>query len=41
MAQSPFAQHAVNQTGGFTRSSTIERIVVFYKDKTFSEYQPE
>jgi hypothetical protein len=35
------AQYPVYQTGGFARSSTIERIVVFYKDKTFSEYQPE
>ncbi len=26
---------------GFMPSSSIERIVVFYKDKTFSEYQPE
>ncbi len=26
---------------GFLPSSSIERIVVFYKDKTFSEYQPE
>jgi transcriptional regulator with XRE-family HTH domain len=25
---------------GFAPSSAIERIVVFYKDKTFSEYQP-
>jgi plasmid maintenance system antidote protein VapI len=33
-------QPAVYQ-GGFTRSASIERIVVFYKDKTFSEYQPE
>ncbi len=35
------AQHAVYQSGGFTKSASIERIVVFYKDKTFSEYQPE
>ena len=26
---------------GFVRSVQVERIVVFYKDKTFSEYQPE
>ena len=26
---------------GFAPSSSIERIVVFYKDKIFSEYQPE
>lgn len=26
---------------GFLPSSSIERIVVFYKDKTFSEYQPQ
>ena len=39
--QSHGAQVAYNQTGGFTRSAMIERIVVFYKDKTFSEYQPE
>ncbi len=26
---------------GFSPSSRIERIVVFYKDKTFSEYRPE
>jgi hypothetical protein len=25
----------------FARSAAIERIVVFYRDKTFSEYQPE
>jgi hypothetical protein len=34
-------QNAVYQSGGFARSAFIERIVVFYKDKTFSEYQPE
>lgn len=28
-------------TKNLKRSSAIERIVVFYKDKTFSEYQPE
>jgi hypothetical protein len=34
-------QNPVYQSNGFAKSSTIERIVVFYKDKTFSEYQPE
>jgi plasmid maintenance system antidote protein VapI len=34
-------QHAAYQSTGFTKSASIERIVVFYKDKTFSEYQPE
>jgi hypothetical protein len=34
-------QQPVYQAGGFARSSMIERIVVFYRDKTFSEYQPE
>jgi plasmid maintenance system antidote protein VapI len=34
-------QHSEYQRGGFARSASIERIVVFYKDKTFSEYQPE
>lgn len=29
------------QYSGFARSGTIERIVVFNKDKTFSEYRPE
>lgn len=33
----PFAQPARS----YSSSSSIERIVVFYKDKTFSEYQPE
>lgn len=28
------------QAGDFIRSASIERIVVFYKDKTFSEYKP-
>ncbi len=32
---------ATPSAGGFARSSSIERIVVFYKDKTFSEYRPE
>lgn len=35
------AQYPVSQSGGFVRSAMIERIVVFYKDKTFSEYRPE
>ncbi len=35
------SQPAMYQSGGFKRSALIERIVVFYKDKTFSEYQPE
>jgi DNA-binding XRE family transcriptional regulator len=34
--QQPVYQSSV----GFTKSAMIERIVVFYKDKTFSEYQP-
>jgi hypothetical protein len=34
------AQQSVYQHSGFTKSAMIERIVVFYKDKTFSEYQP-
>ncbi len=34
-------QPPVYQTGNLTRSASIERIVVFYKDKTFSEYRPE
>jgi transcriptional regulator with XRE-family HTH domain len=38
--QSHSAQQPVYQSSGFTRSAMIERIVVFYKDKTFSEYQP-
>jgi plasmid maintenance system antidote protein VapI len=38
-AASHYAQ--AGHAGNFTRSATIERIVVFYKDKTFSEYQPE
>jgi hypothetical protein len=33
--------HTVGSPAGFARSGAIERIVVFYKDKTFSEYQPE
>ncbi len=37
----PVMQQAMYQSGGFTKSASIERIVVFYKDKTFSEYQPE
>lgn len=44
-ATSAAAEYAFTHTnpghvGNFTRSSAIERIVVFYKDKTFSEYQP-
>ncbi len=34
-------QPPVYQSGGLTRSISVERIVVFYKDKTFSEYKPE
>ncbi len=37
----PDVQQAASQSGSFKRSASIERIVVFYKDKTFSEYQPE
>ena len=36
----PHVQESVYQSDKFTRSASIERIVVFYKDKTFSEYQP-
>jgi hypothetical protein len=32
---------AGNFAGAIVRSASIERIVVFYKDKTFSEYRPE
>ncbi len=35
--EQPSQQH----TDNFTRTSSIERIVVFFKDKTFSEYRPE
>lgn len=31
---------AASMAGDLAQSSSIERIVVFYKDKTFSEYQP-
>jgi hypothetical protein len=34
------SQPPLYQSTGFTKSAMIERIVVFYKDKTFSEYQP-
>jgi hypothetical protein len=40
-AGQPIWQSPAYQSGGFTRAAMIERIVVFYKDKTFSEYQPE
>jgi len=35
------AQRLVGQSGMFVPSTDIERIVVFYRDKTFSEYRPE
>ncbi len=37
----PSRNPAMQPSRGFSPSSSIERIVVFYKDKTFSEYQPE
>jgi hypothetical protein len=35
------AEQPIYQTGSLKRTAAIERIVVFYRDKTFSEYQPE
>jgi hypothetical protein len=40
-AERPVQQLPAYQSGSLIRSASIERIVVFYKDKTFSEYQPE